>query len=174
VDTQKAGYLVCLIVAALFGGNQATEADHSTSADYAIAVETEAYMVVPDSWKLTRDNSGQISRFECSYKGTKHNWPIDRFLLAARLDSNSICAGTWKKLTDSYLIAIDKLSHADEIAAEVVSHVKGGPLQVAGIWNFGEPPKYERYFARWSVPPLARKARDPVFRQKQFNEIGNR
>lgn len=144
-------------------------------ADYMLPSYAESYVVVPDSWKLARaSSSAPISHLECTYKGTKHTWPIDRFILADRLDSNSICAGDWKKLTDSYLNAESQLSQSNKAAIEVVSTTKGGPLTVGGIWNFGEPPKYERCFRHWSLPPRARKALNPEFCQQQFNAIGNR
>ncbi len=122
-------------------------------ADYYLPEPAEDFMVVPDTWALIRNTqNGPITHLQCELKGVKHVWPIDRFWLADRLDSNSICTGNSKNLTESYLNAEEKLAQTNKAAIEVIALKSGGPLKVVGLWNFGAPPKYENYYIKWTLP----------------------
>jgi len=120
-------------------------------ADYAISPPVERYKVVLDNWHLVKSKNEWT--IKCAYKGSNHSWPVDQFLLADRLDSNSICSGKDKELTESYLEALSKMKV--ELGVELTAGKKSGPLAVAGIWSLGEVPKYNTYFCQ---PPVIDKA----------------
>lgn len=155
------------------------------NADYCLKEPAEKYVVVPDSWELKHEQSGNQKELqrrsddhswsvECTYKGVKHRWPIDLFWLADRLDDNIACAGDWRKMTDSYLKAECELSKTNKVSIEAVALKQGGPLMATGIWTFGPPPKYEEHLRNWGIPKRAQQAKDPAVTAEQFKKIGNR
>jgi hypothetical protein len=144
-------------------------------ADYSLPAPAEDFMVVPDTWRLIREKKdGPITHIQCVCKGVQHSWPINRFWLADRLDSNTICTGHSKTMTESYLNAEEKLAQENKAAIEVVALKNGGPLMVVGLWNFGPAPKYESYYVKWSLPKQALDAAKEQERLKQVEMLGGR
>src|SRR6516225_5930444 len=104
-------------------------------ADYIVPPVAEDYTLIPDSWKLTKTSLlGDFDRLEVIHKGKTYVWTIDRFLLADRTDSNTICCGTYMNFTRNYLEKISKAQPNGVVRVEVVTAQKAGELKVAGIW----------------------------------------
>jgi len=104
-------------------------------ANYILPRLAEDYSVIPDSWKLVKSSFlGDFDRLEVVHKGKTYAWPIDRFLLADRTDSNTICTGSYMSYTREYLITLSRSMQSAPLRVEVVAEKKGDPLKVAGVW----------------------------------------
>jgi hypothetical protein len=133
--------LCCAVALILFGSVLSCTC---ARANYYVVPSAESYTIIVDSWKLTRSSpGGDIDRLEVVYKGKAHNWPIDRFLLADRTNSDSICTGTDERFTRGYLEQLNT-TKPKEIRVEVVAPKKGDPLKVAGVWSVDFKQSWER------------------------------
>jgi hypothetical protein len=139
-------------------------------ADYFIAPPIEQYKVALDDWLLVKTKEQWT--LQCSYKGSHHAWKVNKFLLADRLDSNSICCGKYKELTESYLQALSKMKVG--LAVELVSDKKNGALGVAGLWSLDEVPHYKEFFCRTNVTDKPTRERILKGTPQAFAAIGAR
>lgn len=101
-----------------------TPFNQAARADYVLPHAAETYRVVPDTWSLAKQGSNW--HLKCIYKGKAYDWLVDKFLLADRLDSDSICSGKDEELTESYLQAMSEMKV--RAGVQVVADSKGGPL----------------------------------------------
>jgi hypothetical protein len=162
---------------------------HSAAvANYILPPVDEDYTVIPDSWKLTKSNpAGDFDRLEAVHNGKAHVWTIDRFLLAARTDSNTICTGSYMTFTKGYLEQLSASPAGTTIRVEVVGSKKDGSLEVAGVWSVDFRKAWERAIQQGSrvlnisaeqvralKSPEAYESKLREFSKQQWDLIGSR
>ncbi len=112
-------------------------------ADYVLPPVVERYIVLADSWKLLRSSDGNDC-VEVSRASKKYVWTIDKFMLADRTVSDSICTGTWKTFTRGYLDDLNKLPPHTALELELVNNKAAAPLVVAGLWPVDFAQKWQK------------------------------
>jgi hypothetical protein len=110
-------------------------------ADYVLPPIAERYHVITNSWQLS--NTGKDYKLSANHNGKEYKWPVDRFLLADRINSDSICTGTADAFTKGYLNSLAQLPPKTDIIIEIVNNKKEAPLVVAGIWVYDSEKQWQ-------------------------------
>lgn len=114
-------------------------------ANYIPPVDAERYLLLADSWTINSTTSLKIDR-----NGKKYEWNIDMFRLADRIDSNTICTGSYRRVMSEYLTGLRTRKADLPLLVELVSLKTGGQLVVSGLWSFDYKTNWEKAIQRGS------------------------
>ncbi len=121
------------------------------NADYLPPDEKEVFWVLTNSWKIVDRPAvkvGQTSTDKMTSLGTESGYsinvtngskslflPVNIFLLAHNVNSDSICTGKYKAEMKDYLRSL-KAFEKSEVLIKLTALKVNGPVQVSGIWPF--------------------------------------
>lgn len=118
-------------------------------ANYTSAEEKEVFWILSDDWKIVERAPVKVGltpaekaantevgySINVQYGKKPHNFPVDVFLLARNVNSDSIAAGRYKSAMQDYIRSLKTFQNED-VLLKLSSPRVNGPLSLTGIWPF--------------------------------------